>query len=201
MGKGRGVLLLPQKCARPTSRSPDASSTSVQFTIWWADHSIWSWDKHFTQHRQRPRSSTRVLTDGMQTQAVGTRKDPVGGDQRRKYCRRKAMDSACGTVGMHHAVVRRAPIPESTGLLTRAVFFRVLRVFCASSAAWTSRRTLPGSSLPGSSCHHIFLKKVLIDCFCFHCVDRRRRRGSAFYKNESPVLERLFKKRTHLQVR
>ena len=52
VGKGHGVFLVRQKCARPTTRWRDTSSTSVQFTIWWADHSIWSWDKHFT-HRQK----------------------------------------------------------------------------------------------------------------------------------------------------
>ena len=32
----------PEKCARLTGRGPDAFCTSVQFTIGWADYSIWS---------------------------------------------------------------------------------------------------------------------------------------------------------------
>ena len=38
-------VIASPKCARPTSRCPDTSWTTVQVTIWWADHSIWSISK------------------------------------------------------------------------------------------------------------------------------------------------------------
>ena len=59
VGRSIGVLLLSPKCARPTSRWPDASWTSVQFTSWWAENSFSSRSR-ILPYSKRPRSSASV---------------------------------------------------------------------------------------------------------------------------------------------
>ena len=60
VGRSNWVLLLSWKCARPTSRLPDISWTSVQFTVWRAGYSIWSRSTILHNIIKRPRSSASV---------------------------------------------------------------------------------------------------------------------------------------------
>ena len=49
-----------RKCARPPSRWPDTFWTSVPFTIWKADFSVWCKSKNLSNNIRRPKSSASV---------------------------------------------------------------------------------------------------------------------------------------------
>ena len=48
------------KCGKPTCRWPDALWTSVQFTIWWANHFFWSRCKILSNVYKTPRTTASV---------------------------------------------------------------------------------------------------------------------------------------------
>ena len=60
VGRSHGVSLLSPKCARSIGWWPETLWTSVLFTIWRAEYSIWSRSKHLSNIIQRPRSSPSV---------------------------------------------------------------------------------------------------------------------------------------------